>query len=76
MIIYMSRNSFITFLIRKEIYYDISGDEKGADKTYPMKYFINLIPIGSQFQNEVLPLIDPELAKEMGVRVSAEARRG
>ena len=60
---------------RKEIYYDISGDEKGADKTYPMKYFINLIPIGSQFQNEVLPLIDPELAKEMGVRVSAEARR-
>jgi hypothetical protein len=61
---------------RKEIYYDLSGDEKEADKTYPMKYFINLIPIGSQFQNEVLPLIDPELAKEQGVRVSAEARRG
>jgi hypothetical protein len=60
----------------KEVYYDASGDEKGADKTYPMKYFINLIPIGSQFQNEVLPLIDPELAKEMGVRVSAESRRG
>lgn len=60
----------------KEVYYDASDDEKGADKTYPMKYFINLIPIGSQFQNEVLPLIDPELAKEMGVRVSAESRRG
>ena len=60
---------------RKEIYYDVAGDEKGADKTYPMKYFINLIPIGSQFQNEVLPLIDPELAKEMGVRVTAESRR-
>lgn len=61
--------------VRKEVYYDLSDNEKDADKTYPMKYFINLIPVGSQFQNEVLPLIDPELAKELGVRVSAESRR-
>jgi hypothetical protein len=61
--------------LSKEIYYTAADDEKGQDKTYPLKYFINLIPIGSQFLNEILPLIDPELAKEMGVRVSAESRR-
>jgi hypothetical protein len=58
----------------KEVYYTASDDDK-ADKTYPLKYFINLIPIGSQTLNEVLPLIDPELAKEMGVRVTSESRR-
>jgi hypothetical protein len=57
----------------KEVYYTASDDDK-ADKTYPLKYFINLIPVGSQTLNEILPLIDPELAKEMGVRVSAESR--
>jgi hypothetical protein len=61
--------------VSKEIYYNVDDDEKAAGKTYPTKYFINLIPIGSQFQNEILPLINPELAKEMGVRVSAESRR-
>jgi hypothetical protein len=57
----------------KEVYYTTNDDDK-ADKTYPLKYFINLIPIGSQTLNEVIPLIDPELAKEMGVRVSKESR--
>jgi hypothetical protein len=59
----------------KEIYYTASDDEKEADKTYPIKYFINLIPVGSQTLNEVIPLIDPELAKELGVRVTAQSRR-
>jgi len=61
--------------VGKEIYYTATDDEKGADKTYPLKYFINLFPIGSQSLNELLPLIDPEAAKEMGVRVSSESRR-
>jgi len=34
-----------------------------------------LIPGLAQFQTEILPFIDPELAKEWGIRVSAEARR-
>jgi hypothetical protein len=58
----------------KEVYYTASDDDK-ADKTYPLKYFINLIPIGSQTLNEALPLVNPELAKEMGVRVTSESRR-
>ena len=61
--------------LRKEILYTATGDEKGADKTYPLKYFINLFPVGYQALNEALPYIDAELAKEMGVRVSAESRR-
>jgi hypothetical protein len=51
------------------------GDQEMIDKTYPTKYFLNMIPVAAQFQNEILPLIDPELAKEMGIRVTAEARQ-
>ena len=61
--------------LRKEVYYTATGDEKEADKAYPMKYFINLFPVASQALNEALPYIDADLAKEMGVRVTAESRR-
>ena len=61
--------------VRKEVYYTAIGDEKGVDKTYPLKYFINLFPIGYQGLNEALPYIDAELAKEMGVRVTSDSRR-
>jgi hypothetical protein len=64
---------FIALL--KEVYYTTKGDEKGADKTYPIKYFINLFPVASQALNEALPYIDAEYAKEMGVRVTADSRR-
>lgn len=49
------------------------GDE--PEKAYPQKAIFNLIPGLAQFQTEVLPFVDPELAKEWGIRVSAEARR-
>lgn len=49
------------------------GDE--PDKAYPQKAIFNLIPGLSQFQTEILPFVDPELAKEWGVRVSADSRR-
>jgi hypothetical protein len=49
------------------------GDE--PDKAYPQKAVFNLIPGLSQFQTEILPFIDPELAKAWGIRVSAESRR-
>jgi hypothetical protein len=58
----------------KEVYYTSTGEEKEADKTYPLKYFINLFPGPSQALNEILPYVDPEAAKKMGVRVSAESR--
>ena len=54
-------------------FYKEFGDE--PDKAYPQKAIFNLIPGLSQFQTEILPFIDPELAKEWGIRVTAESRR-
>ena len=53
----------------------IIGDQELQDKNHPLKYFLNMIPIGSQFQNDYLPYLAPDLAKENGIRVSPEARR-
>jgi hypothetical protein len=61
--------------LRKEVQGQLTGDEDLMDKAHPTKRFLDLIPGPSQFQNEFLPLIDPELAKELGIRVTAEARR-
>jgi hypothetical protein len=33
-----------------------------------------MIPILSQFQKEYLPLIDPELAKELGIKTTDQPR--
>ena len=49
------------------------GDE--PEKAYPQKALFNLIPGLAQFQTEILPFVDPELAKEWGIRVTVEARR-
>jgi hypothetical protein len=59
----------------KEAYGYITDDESLQEKSYPTKYFLDLIPGPSQFQQEILPLIYPELAKEMGIRVSSQARQ-
>ena len=45
------------------------------EKAHPVKYFLNLIPVGAQFQNEILPYLDAELAKDLGIRVTAESRQ-
>ena len=54
-------------------FYKEFGDE--PDKAYQQKAVFNIIPGLSQFQTEILPFIDPELAKKWGIRVSAESRR-
>lgn len=59
----------------KESAGNITDDEDLIEKGHPVKYFFDLIPFASQFQSEILPIIDPELAKELGIRVSAESRR-
>jgi hypothetical protein len=59
----------------KESYGYVTDDEKLMDKTYPIKYFFNIIPGLAQFQTDYLPYIDAELAKELGIRVTVEARR-
>ena len=58
-----------------ESYGQVTGDQDLVDDSYPTKYLFNLIPILAQGQNEILPYIDPELAKEMGIRVSKASRK-
>jgi len=52
-----------------------TDNQKTIDKAHPTKYFLNIIPGAYQFQRDVLPLINPELAREMGIVVSVESRR-
>jgi len=61
--------------LERETRGQITGDEALMEKAHPVKRFLDIIPGPSQFQQEILPIIDPELAKEMGIRVTAEARR-
>jgi hypothetical protein len=42
---------------------------------HPTKYFLNIIPGAYQFQRDILPSVNAELAKEMGIVVSVESRR-
>jgi len=51
------------------------GDEQLTKDSHPMKYFFNLIPIAAQVQSDILPNFFPEVAKDMGIRVTKEARR-
>jgi hypothetical protein len=56
--------------------YGIATDnEEMMEKAHGIKYTLNIIPGLSQGLNEILPYTNPELAKELGVRVSKEARR-
>ena len=55
-------------------YGEYSDDQKVIKNAHPLKYFLDFIPGPSQFNKEVLPLIDPELAKELGIRVTSQSR--
>lgn len=61
--------------LSREGYGHVVDDEEIIKDAHPLKYILNVIPGGYQFQTEVLPYIDPELAKEMGIRVTVESRR-
>lgn len=58
----------------KETYGYATDDEELINKTHPAKYFMDVIPVISQFNREILPIIDADLAKELGIRVTAEPR--
>lgn len=55
-------------------YGEFADDEKVIKDAHPLKYFLDFIPGPSQFNKEILPLIDPELAKDLGIRVTSESR--
>lgn len=59
---------------QKDLFGYIQGDEEAMEKAHTLKYFFNMLPVASQFQNELLPIIDAEAAKEWGIVVSSQAR--
>jgi len=61
--------------ISKEAFGVITDNEELLDKTHTAKYIFNIIPGAAQFQTEILPYINPELAKEMGIKVTSQSRR-
>lgn len=58
----------------KDLFGYIQGNEEAQEKAHTLKYFFNMVPVASQFQNELLPLIDAQAAKEWGIIVSTQAR--
>jgi len=60
--------------VSSEGYGMITDDEKMMKDSHGLKYVLNIIPGLSQAQNEALPYLNPELAKEMGIRVTKESR--
>jgi hypothetical protein len=61
--------------LERETRGQLTGDEALMEKAHPIKRFLDIIPGPSQFQQEILPIISPELAKDLGIRVTAEPRR-
>ncbi len=58
----------------REGYGELTDDQSMIDKAHPQKYFFNLMPVASQIQNELMPIIDPEWAKEQGIISTSQAR--
>lgn len=54
----------------------ITNNQELIDKSYPLKYGLDIIPGASQLQRDYLPYLYPEFAKEMGIKVTADARQG
>ena len=70
----LSKVEKVVWNFSKASYAVTMDDDELWEKTHTAKYFMDVIPVVSQFNKEVLPYVDPELAKELGIRVSAEAR--
>lgn len=58
----------------KDLFGYIQDDDEAMKKAHTLKYFFNMVPVASQFQNELFPIIDPKGAKEWGIITSAAAR--
>lgn len=60
---------------RKETWAIATGDDETAEKTYVIKYLMKTFPISNQ-ASQMLPMFYPELAKDLGLKISTESRAG
>ena len=70
----ISKSAQLIDNLQREVTGYAIDDPEMMEKAHPLKYALNLIPVGYQFQTEILPYVDPELAKSLGIRVTAESR--
>jgi hypothetical protein len=63
----------LIFNFAKEVFGIIIDDEKIVDDTYVIKYLMKTFPLSRQF-TQWLPLIAPDFAKELGIRVNEQGR--
>jgi hypothetical protein len=57
-----------------ELYAIGTGDEELQEKNYVLKYIFKSFPISSQMSS-YLPLYAPDLAEELGIKISNQSRR-
>lgn len=57
--------------LKDEAHGRIIDDEEIMDGADPLKYFLNVVPGAAQFQTELLPLLFPEIARELRIKVVA-----
>lgn len=55
---------------------ELLGDQDMIDSAHPIKSILNAFPVSNYFATELYPLVDPEGAKELGIRVTDQARPG
>lgn len=59
----------------KEVYAVSTGDNEAAEKNYVVKYLMKTFPVSNQ-ATQMLPMFYPQLAKDLGLKMSIEARAG
>jgi hypothetical protein len=60
--------------LSKETYGIITENEEIEKNAHPTKAILKMIPVASWFTSFVLPIIEPEVAKDLGVKVSSQNR--
>jgi hypothetical protein len=59
----------------RELYGISTDNEEMQENAHPTKVALKSIPVANWLSSVVLPLVDPETAKELGIQVSTESRR-
>ena len=70
----LTKASKAIWAVTEEGYAEYTGEQELIDKNKTVKYLLDPVPGISQFNRELLPILYPELAKELGIRMTAEAR--
>lgn len=69
----VNAQKFLSSLMKEVVGRSI-GDQELVEDNHPTKYFLNIVPAGPFVSREIIPLVDPELAKDLGIRTTDQPR--